>query len=244
MGSKSFYFWNPLFNKYVRHTPKHFSFDFSTCLGFGYDSRTNHFKLLQVNSFVAKLYTISSIGNANRWRIYKIAPPQIHGSLDDKFSSAYVNERLHCDVPFTIWAMKDYGEEKSWIPLHEIRLHSSPKAFRFQVVGWKNEGKLWGFKDTSRPRLHVFDHKTKTFCKGKKFPHYSVFRATYTESLAFMDVEDEKGCSFPRGARWQRHVVDATWQEQDDTRTMNLEEERPNDDNEEGENECMNESSG
>ncbi|KAF7827780.1 F-box/kelch-repeat protein [Senna tora] len=68
----SFYFWNPLFNKFVRHECLE-SLLSSRCVGFGYDALRNDFKLVHVsdenNQLLARVYRISGISKVESWTL-------------------------------------------------------------------------------------------------------------------------------------------------------------------------------
>ncbi|KAF7822774.1 F-box/kelch-repeat protein [Senna tora] len=213
-----FYLWNPLVNKIVKQEIQ-LPFDLDILLlGYGYDFRNNHctivcvFRDVMGHQVGARLYTVSGIGNTNKWRISSINPPSSHFLRfpnNRNRASVYVNKALHwvsdmsLYMPFTIWIMKEYGKSESWVPFLHIDsisyefLHDKYEFESLRMVGLKNGEELWvqrcynnvfsccdNVPSVLNPYTFEMKH-TEIKCES----NYSI-SGTYMETLALMDVED------------------------------------------------------
>ncbi|KAF7827781.1 F-box/kelch-repeat protein [Senna tora] len=127
----SFYFWNPLFNKFVKHECLE-SLLSSRCTGFGYDSHSNDFKLVHVSEendqLLARVYRISGIGNNNTWRISSVPLPRRVSKLyTHDLASVYVNGALNWmsreDLYILSFDMKDEVFQEFALPPRMIELY-------------------------------------------------------------------------------------------------------------------------
>lgn len=95
------------------------------------------------------------------------------------------------DLPY-VWVMKEYGKAETWVPLVNI---ASSRICKFcEVVDLKDEEEeeFWVIRHHGRCTLCVFNQKTGKLIKHRRIlGSNSLFRGSFMESFALMDVDDE-----------------------------------------------------